>query len=101
LATLARLPQLVATGLLSTQRSNAMVQALSAMLKNMPDEAPGQNGKVESDQLRNVLREQPDLLHALGPLLSDEQLAELSDDEEEHDDDDGGGPGDEVLRQPG
>jgi hypothetical protein len=79
-ATLARIPQLVAAGMISPAQANAMVTPLRVLLTALPDASPCQKSSMDTNSLRDIFREQPDLLHALAPLFSDEQLQELVDD---------------------
>jgi hypothetical protein len=82
LATLARLPQLVATGLMTPGQSNSIHGIMRTLLQNLPS---AEGASVPADTkatLRDVLKDNPDLLHALAPMMSDDDLDDLVDDKE-------------------
>lgn len=78
------LPSLVATGVITTAQSNAMLASLKTLLDNLDDgkeQASVPQGAMPS--LLDAIRRNPDLLHVLERLLTDEQLRELADDDDD------------------
>jgi hypothetical protein len=85
LASLARIAQLVAVGAISPSQANSTVGALTAMLRYLPAHGPGRASNVDTARLREVLRDRPDLLHAISGLMPDDELADLLNDDNEND----------------
>ncbi len=97
LATLTKLPQLVATGVLTPAQANSMRATLEILLNELRQDSHQTSGAKDGNvsQLRDVLRRNPELLNALAPLLSDHDLSQLIDDDDTNDDDgDGAGAAD-------
>jgi hypothetical protein len=80
LVTMARLPQLVAAGIVSPGQSNAMLATLRTLLSQLPNEsARSAVHGINPASLRDAVRTTPELLDLISPLLSETQLAELLD----------------------
>lgn len=89
LASLKRLPQLVAIGAITATQCNAICGVLKLLLQTIDGGAapPPPLGGLHATSLQAAVAANPDLLHLLAPLLSDEELNELVGAE-----DDGDGP---------
>jgi hypothetical protein len=87
LRSLAKLPGLVALGVLKPAAANAMRAAYAEMLRSLDGGAAADTHQplVGSDVLAHM-REHPELIHLLGSLLTDEQvdllMAETSEDKD-------------------
>jgi hypothetical protein len=75
---LSQLPGLIATGLLTSAQANAISRALTAILAyHAQAQASTPSGAQLDVDLRARLRDDPQLMHMLEPLLSDEQISLL------------------------
>ena len=75
---------LVATGQWTPAQGNAELAILKTLLnETRPDTTRAGARVVDKPRLRDMLRKNPDLLHAIEPLLSDAELRELMDDDDE------------------
>jgi hypothetical protein len=78
LAALSRLPSLVALGLLSTAKANAMRASYMAILQHYRQkQSPAEQASVADYAMLDMLARHPDLANLLEPVLSAEQIASI------------------------
>jgi hypothetical protein len=71
---LSALPSLIAMGLLSAGRANAIRSCLEASLRAHLGTAGGQRSQIRDDDVLRVYRENPQYMEFLEPLLDDRQI---------------------------
>ncbi len=77
LCMLSQLPSLITLNAITPSKANAIKGALQAVLAELRGTHAARPAKELNDNLIAQLRNQPELLHSLEPLLSDEHVDEI------------------------
>jgi hypothetical protein len=79
---LARLPPLVAAGVLTPAQSNAMQTVCKTLLEYLREDGDAKAFLGNAATIREAVRKTPELLSVIAPLLSPDQLTEFVDDDD-------------------